>query len=247
MERRHHHGHHHGHHHDHHHSHHQSQHHSHHHSHHHSNRPMEPGQPGPSTSRTEHHHQSPSERALSNFLKNLRVLQRLSEAAQIEQFTKMLNAINPTGRTLDYRSSLPWSLKRIEFFQSLPTKDQTKYLQQVYEWRRIKFPRNTKTDIEYVAYLLPGLAQFVRTIRTGAFDAKRDGNWFIWWGNGFVRRQVEEGLKPGDAYKADRQLLEHMMQYEAIHGHVSVVPRSRDDPLVLPSISEILRPRHTPY
>ncbi|OTA52920.1 hypothetical protein K449DRAFT_402300 [Hypoxylon sp. EC38] len=227
------------------------------HHHHHSNRPnfppYQPGQPGypglpaPPAPRTAPHPQPSSDRVLSSFLNNLQALKIAPESVQRYKVTKLFRGINVEIRRSDIKHTLEWMLKRMQLFQSLPTADQSRYLQEVIEWRRIHFAPNPHTDYEYTAYLLPGIAHYVRTIRTGTFDAKRDGNWFVWFKKGLTQRHVEEGFMPMDDEKADRQLLEHMIQYEADRGGFNVSPRQPDDPLALPPISEILRPRNNFY
>ncbi|KAI1413368.1 hypothetical protein F5Y13DRAFT_198637 [Hypoxylon sp. FL1857] len=202
-----------------------------------------PGQPtGPkpsSTNATAAPRQRPAEYQLTKFLAGLQIFQRASEPKQLFMLSKMCQSLHPTPSPSGYKSNLPWALKRTALFQSLPAKDQLKYIQDLIIWRRMVFAPIPQTDFAYVAYLLPGLAHYVYSVRTGAYNAVDDGNWFLWWKARVSQRHKEAGTKPSDDIQADRELLEHLMQYEA-RKRIPVVPRYPDDPLNLPPILQIL-------
>lgn len=230
MERRHHHGH-------------RNDHHSHHshHSHHATLPPIPSGQPGTSTGR---HRQSSSDRVLPRFLEGLRTFQHARESKQLDQLAEICEALHLPFERQDYVNELPWIIKRVQLFKSLPTTDQEKYLEELISWRRSVCGSRGPTDFEYVVYLLPGLAHYVKSIRTDTYRASRDGGWFAWLNTNGLRRDRDGGVRFEGDLKADWKLLEHVMQYEAIRGRPPVIRRSPDDPLALPPISEILRQNH---
>ncbi|KAI0838371.1 hypothetical protein F5Y06DRAFT_303740 [Hypoxylon sp. FL0890] len=180
-----------------------------------------------------------AEASLPGFLNNLRTFANAPEAKQLSHLSNVCQTLHPLLTPTDHKNNLPWVLKRMTLFLTLPHNDQLKYMRDLIHWRQAVFAPQPLTDVAYIAYLLPGLAHYVRSIRTGTYDETRDKNWFIWWKLGQLKRREEEGTQPGDEIVADRKLLEHLLQYENMQGRAPVAPPQI---IALPPISEILRP-----
>ncbi|KAI1139155.1 hypothetical protein F5Y05DRAFT_424821 [Hypoxylon sp. FL0543] len=181
--------------------------------------------------------------SLPGFLDGIRRFQSHPEAKQLEHLTEISQTLRPPPTPADQKNNLPWVLKRMSLFQSLPTSDQLKYIRDLIAWRAAAFAPHPVTDGGHIGFLLPGLAQFVRSLRVGAYKESRDGNWFCWWKREVLKRRADEGAAPGDEAAADRLLLDHLLQYEKLM-RVPVAERLADDSLVLPPISRILDPEH---
>ncbi|KAI1210231.1 uncharacterized protein F4807DRAFT_460062 [Annulohypoxylon truncatum] len=145
--------------------------------------------------------------------------------------------------------SLRMLIDRCHLFLSIPTRDKLQYLQHL----RQSCQNMLDPDGSYrrAARILPGVENFVRSIRTGQYNERRDGNWFTWWRRTLAAMARQNYLTTSDLLRYDQNLIRHLVEYEIVDNNNRADTESNQLPPIspsrqttggpLPSVNEILR------
>ncbi|OTA52919.1 hypothetical protein K449DRAFT_402299 [Hypoxylon sp. EC38] len=176
--------------------------------------------------------------AMADCLKGIDKIQLSGEKIQIDMLFNICQVLQQSNSREQLRTELPWIIRRYRLFKGLPRADKKLFIKNIIGWRQSL----GKVDGRYVAFLLPGLCNFVCSIRLNRYNETRDGNWYLWW-NSHHQEQIDDSDL---SIEANKDLLRQVLRYESSTWENYKPADLSLDPSTLPSTSDVPHPKPQP-
>ncbi|KAI0886822.1 uncharacterized protein GGS22DRAFT_186894 [Annulohypoxylon maeteangense] len=123
---------------------------------------------------------------------------------------------------IEVRTMRDGLVQRCELFLVIRPQEQLFYLRQL-----MASFRDEPSHHHYfrmAADILPDLDSFVRSIRTGQYNERRDGNWFAWWLEALDGIAQQNNISRQQQLQWDHNMVRHLIEYEIMGRTPVVIP-----------------------